>query len=283
MKIYQVFVLMSLCLFAIDTALSTEFVILIMSYNNEKYAKGNLKSVCHQRSTKPYQVICINDCSTDKTKDVMEKYVHKHNLESLVMLIHNEKRVGALENLYNAIYEYIPDHKVVVIVDGDDALSHNEVLLQLEEKYANPHVWMTYGSLLRIPTGTTDMSRLIPESVVRDRKIREHPFTAQHLRTFKAALFKKIKKKDLMYEGTFFTRATDMAVMLPMLEMCSPINKKAKNHSVFIPEILYIYNAANPINLFRIDGERQFQLDRYIRSLPPYDPLPGLDVGVAKR
>lgn len=283
MKIYQISALMSLCLFAIQTALSTEFVIVILSYNNENYAKGNLKSVCHQKSTKPYQVICINDCSTDKTKDIMEKYVRKHNLESLVMLLHNEKRVGALENLYTAIYDYIPDHKVVVIVDGDDTLSHNEVLLQLEEKYANPDVWMTYGSELTIPLGRTILSGLIPEWVFKERKIREYPFKAQHLRTFKAGLFKKIKKKDLMYEGTFFTRATDMAVMLPMLEMCAPIHKKAKNHSVFIPEILYIYNAANPINVFRIDGERQSQSDRYIRSLPSYDPLPSLDVGAAKR
>ena len=38
-----------------------EFVILITSYNNEKYAEANLASVCHQRSTKPYTIIYVND------------------------------------------------------------------------------------------------------------------------------------------------------------------------------------------------------------------------------
>lgn len=81
----------------------------------------------------PSKIIEALSSHLDKAKDIMEKYVHKHHLESLVTLIHNEKRVGALENHYNAIYNYIPDHKVVVIVDGDDTLSHNGVLLQLEK------------------------------------------------------------------------------------------------------------------------------------------------------
>lgn len=56
---------------------SIEFVILISSCDNEKWAKDKLKSVCHQKSSKPYQVICIDNGSTDRTKDIMDKYVRK--------------------------------------------------------------------------------------------------------------------------------------------------------------------------------------------------------------
>lgn len=271
-------ILTSSSTYALASVYATEFVIVITSFNNERYAKDNLKSVCHQKSSKPYHIICINDCSEDKTKDIMEKYVRKHHLESLVTLIHNEKRVGALENLYTAIYKYIPDHKVVVIVDGDDTLSHNEVLLQLEKEYADPDIWLTYGSALRIPDGHTYMSERIPDWVFSERKIREYTFKSQHLRTFKAGLFKKIKKSDLLRDGKFFTQATDMAVMFPMLEMCSPTTKKAKNHSLFIPEILYIYNGANTINLFRIATDTQYQTELYIRGLPPYNPIKSMDL-----
>ena len=46
----------------ISTALNAaapkiEFVILVTSYNNEKYARRNLDSLIHQRSTFPYQII----------------------------------------------------------------------------------------------------------------------------------------------------------------------------------------------------------------------------------
>ena len=253
-----------------------EFVILITSYNNEKWAKDNLKSVCHQKSSHPYQVICINDCSTDKTKDSMDKYVRKHNLESFVTIIHNEKRVGAMENVYNAIHSYIPDYKVVVQVDGDDTLAHNEVLLELEKRYNDPDIWMTYGSALTVPPGHTYLSTQIPDKVFKEKKIRKTPFRSQHLRTFKAGLFKKIKKEDFMYEGKFLPMTSDVAYMFPMLEMCSPAYKGAKNHSTFIKEILYIYNYANPINDFRVNHDLQYELEKHVRAKRPYKPIEAL-------
>lgn len=132
---------------------------------------------------------------------------------------------------------------------------------------------MTYGSVLTIRAGHTYMSERIPDWVFFDRKLREYTFKSQHLRTFKASLFKKIKMNDLLHEGKFFTKANDMAVMFPRLEICAPVNKNAKNHSASIPEILYIYNAANPINLFRIATESEYQTGLYIRGLPPYNPI----------
>ena len=52
----------------------------------------------------------------------------QHNLEGKLTLIHNPLRVGALQNIYNAIYTMIPDEKIVVSVDGDDQLKDNNVL-----------------------------------------------------------------------------------------------------------------------------------------------------------
>ena len=271
--------LVALACFSLNMIVSAndiEFVIVILSYNNEKWAKDNLKSVCHQKSSKPYQVICVNDCSTDKTKEIMDKYVRKHNLESFVTVIHNEQRMGAMANWYNTIHSFIPDHKVVVAVDGDDVLAHNEVLLQLENRYADPDIWMTYGSVLSIPGGHTKMSEAIPRDVLLNRDVRTYPFKSQHLRTFKAGLFKKIKKEDCMYEGNFVPMTCDQAFMFPMLEMCAPIDENAKNHSVFIPEILYIYNFANPINDYQVCYDLQYRMGVYIRNLPSYEPLESL-------
>lgn len=284
MKFYQIALLAGLgfaTVWAVLASAEVEFVILITSYNNERYAKANLRSVCHQRSSRPYQVICINDCSKDKTKEILDKYVRKHQLESFVTIIHNEKRVGALENIYNAIHSYIPNNKVVVSVDGDDTLPHNEVLLQLEWKYADPDIWMTYGSTLSIPEGHTRMSERIPDWVFHEKKLRKYDFVSQHLRTFKAGLFKKIRKEDFLYKGKFLEMTWDQAFMFPMLEMCSPKEDGGKNHSTYIPEILYIYNFANPINDFRVNSDLQYELSRYLRSLPPYSPIDTLEEEVS--
>ncbi len=263
----------------VDTQpVNVEFTILITSYKNEKWAKDNFKSACCQKSTNPYKVIYINDCSSDRTGEIIDAYVQKHKLGSFVTVIHNKKRVGAMENIYTAIHTIIPDNHVVVSLDGDDMLAHDEVLLQLEKAYSDPAIWMTYGSVLQIPSGKPWMSMKVPNAVFKEKKLRQHhPFVKQHLRTFKAALFKKVKKEDLMYEGEFMQVTWDMACMFPMLEMASAKDPETKNHHLFIDEILYFYRVNNPINDFRVHQEAQAKMDDYIRSKPPYEPLESLD------
>lgn len=97
------------------------------------------------------------------------------------------------------------------------------------------------------------------------------PFCASHLRTFKAGLFKKIKKEDLFVEGGDLV--PDVAFMVPMLEMCSPTKKSTKNHSMFRPEVLYLHRKDNPLSVFRILGAAQEEAAEFIMSKEPYQPI----------
>ncbi len=249
-----------------------EFVLLVLSYNNEKYVLNNMKSICHQHSTRPYQIVCVNDCSTDRTGELMEEYVRKHDLQSMVKIIHNEKRMGMTQNTYNTIHNHIQDHKIVVKVDGDDTLANDNVLLRLEKAYKNPDIWLTYGQAIRIPGGEL-LSEKIPDEVFYNCSHRKWGFTSIALRTFKAGLFKKIKKEDLMHEGEFFVMSGDEAYMFPMLEMCSPVDANGVNHTVFIKQILYFYNVSNPLNDHHINRKLQSGLAKVIRARPAYKPI----------
>ena len=91
-----------------------ELVVLVPSYNNEGYCYPNLNSIAQQNV--PFRVIYINDCSTDKTGQFVDFYTHINKFESQCTVIHNEKRVGALANLYKIIHT-LPDHAIVVLVD----------------------------------------------------------------------------------------------------------------------------------------------------------------------
>ncbi len=276
MKLYLLLLIAFNCI-AQHASAEVEFVILITSYNNEKYALDNLKSVCYQKASKPYQVICINDCSRDKTKDILNAYVREYHLESFVTLIHNEKRVGALANIYTAIHSYIPDHKVVVSVDGDDALAHDEVLLRLEKAYQNQDIWLTWGQAQNLSDGVL-RSKELPKEVWTKKKLRTSRWVTSHLRTFKAGLFKKIEKSDLLYDNEFFPMAWDLAIMFPMLEMCAPLTEYAKPHCLFIPEVLYRYNDLNEIGDSYVNGKLQYQLAKVIRKRKPYAPLKMLNL-----
>ena len=59
-----------------------------------------------------------------------------------------------------------------------------------------------------------------------NKQLRTLPYVAQHLRTFKVGLFKKIRKEDLMLNGKFYEVNADMAVMIPLLEMAGPTHSK---------------------------------------------------------
>ena len=251
-----------------------EFVFVVPSYNNAKYARRNLESLIHQNTQNPYSIIVINDCSTDSTGALLETFKKEHNLsDSFLKIIHNPHRKGALANIYNTIHTRCKDHQIVVLVDGDDAVAHNNVLTRLEQEYANPDVWMSYGQFIFFPSAEWGTTYEIPREALEQRKVRTLIYVAQHLRTFKAALFKKIKREHLMKEGTFFAMNADMAIMIPMLEMAAPIDEFSQNHSVFIPDILCIYTYDNPLNDHVVNRALQLELEEVIRAFKPYEPL----------
>lgn len=242
-----------------------EFVIIVPSYNNERFYFRNLDSIVNQKVDVPFEVIYINDCSTDRTGELVDKFVKEFKLGSLVKVIHNKERVGALENLYNAIHD-CPDHKIIVTIDGDDFLAHDRVLERVKKEYLNSNVWLTYGQFMYYPEGIVGCEAL-PKNIIESLGFRTYKFVTSHLRTFKAGLFKKIKKDDLLYGGKFYQMAWDLAFMHPMLEMAS------KGHIAFIPDILYIYNHHNPLSDHNVNKKLQLDLTWHISSKEKYQPL----------
>jgi glycosyltransferase involved in cell wall biosynthesis len=243
-----------------------EFVIVIPSYNNEKWCIENIASCLNQ--TYPYfTVYYIDDCSRDRTGELVERYVTSRRLGAKCTIIHNTERRGALANLYSTI-SMIDPKKIVVTVDGDDTLESPEVLTKLAAVYADRSVWMTYGNYKRnIPPYYFSCCEPFPQAVAKHRTFRSYKWVASHLRTFYAGLFQRIKKEDLLWKGKFFPMTWDLAFMMPMLEMAS------RGHFRFIKDVLYVYRITNPLNDFRVNEPLQRNLDEYIRKKPPYPAL----------
>ncbi len=241
------------------------FVIVTPSYNNSSFVENNLTSVFNQKNQN-WRLIYIDDCSVDDTFAKASALVKQQGKESQVTLIKNEKRCGALENLYRAIHS-CSDDEIVLTLDGDDWLAGPDVLSTLENIYRDPYIWMTYGNYVCHPQGSLFVcSAPIPRDVLFNNTLRQYRWVASHLRTFYAGLFKKIKLEDLLYQGKCFPMTWDQAMMFPMIEM-------SLDHSQFVPDILYIYNDSNPINDFKVDWGLTCACEQFIRALPPYAPL----------
>lgn len=244
-----------------------EIIIVITSYNNKLWYRHNLDSVFAQKYSN-YSVMFMDDCSTDGTYDLVVEYIKEKKVNHKIRVGKNSKRHGALANLYVMI-KNCPDSAIVVLLDGDDILAHENVLSRINKAYEDSAIWLAYSQFLVWPTGEKGWNNYYDKKLI-DTTNNRNDYACSHIRTFYAALFKKIKLEDLTYEKQFFQMSWDKAIMLPMMEMARD------GHFSFIPEVLYIYNTANPLNDHKVDLELQKKLDMLIRSKKRYDAIPSL-------
>lgn len=247
---------------------NTPFVIVTASYNNAKYYKQNLESVFAQKY-KNWRLIYIDDNSPDNTGKLVEEYIEQRGFAGKVTLIKNKERRLALANMVNAIHT-CQDKEVVVSLDGDDALFDTEVLSYLNTVYADPNIWLTFGSFVSLSDGSKcTWVRDYPREVKEKGQYREYAhMLPTHLKTFYAGLFKKINLKDLKQGKNFFDMTQDVATMIPMIEMAGA------EHYKFIERVLCTYNDLNELNDHKVNSQRQMFINKIIREYKtPYLPL----------
>jgi glycosyltransferase involved in cell wall biosynthesis len=242
-----------------------KIVVIIPSYNNRQWYERNLTSVVAQ-DYHSFRVVYIDDCSSDGTGELVQAFIAERNSSSFIHLIRNPVRVGALANLYNAIH-MCDDGEIVILLDGDDWFAHNEVLKRVSEAYATSNCWLTYGQYRTWPDNMIGCSKEIPAEIIETNNFRAIEWCSSHLRSFFAWLFKLIKVEDLIDPcGAFYQMAWDQAIMFPMLET-------AGHRAKFINEVLYVYNAVNPISDCKADRQLQRSLETIIRLRKRYDCL----------
>lgn len=239
------------------------FTIIVPSYNNISWYTKNLDSIFTQQYSN-YNVIYIDDCSTDGTGQKVQEYIAEHGLKDKCTFIRNETNQGALFNIYKAVHSCSND-RIIVTVDGDDWLAHENVLSYLNELYSDENVWISYGQYQTSAGGVSCCSPY-QEIIIENHTYRESMWRASHLRVFYAGLFKKIALKDFLYDNQFFKVSWDLSFMYPMIELASGRYKCAE-------DVLYIYNTNNPISDHRIDLNKQLYYHFLIANKNRYKAL----------
>lgn len=243
------------------------FVFIIFSRNNEKYCEKNIQSIFEQTYSN-YRIIYINDGSTDGTLQKVDALISLQNKKEKCTLISNTTSLGKVANWHRAIH-LCSDEEIVVLLDGHDWLSHDQVLLWLNSCYDDSRVWMTYGSACEFPSYKRPKTRReIPQRVHKRhsyRALSKKIFLISHLKTAYAGLLKKIKLEDLQMNGEFLPAAAEEAFMLPAIEM-------AKEHAHFIRDILCIFNRKE-VAYDDLRPDLLQHCKQYICSLSPYSPI----------
>lgn len=244
--------------------------VIISSYNNKDWYRYNLDSVVAQKYSN-YQVIYIDDHSPDGTAHYVERYIKERNLHDRITLIKNTNRRFKLANMYNAIHA-CDNNNIIVELDGDDWLAHDQVFSRINQAYTNSNTWIAYAQFVDWPTNNRGYALPTPFYMVKDRSYRRF-WNWSGLRSYYCWLAKKVKLEDLLFHGDckelqskFFPTASDAALMYPMLEM-------AAGRIQFIPEVLLMRNVQTPLNDFKVHREIQKLCGGTICAQKPYTPL----------
>ncbi len=232
--------------------------------NGEKWIEKHIESVRTQ-TFQSFDHIVIDADSTDRT--------HEIAVAALIACAGNQRvarngagvRQAALENLWEVCSE-LPDDEVIVWLDGDDWLAHDQALEIVARAYcSDKEPWLTYGQFMFQDGAMGFASPYNPGAHARLDPV----WRATHLKTFRAGLFKKLSAEDIQHpDGSWVELAIDRAVMWPLLEM-------AQDHYTCIPQILSVYNYDASWAANRPKAELQLELDEVTRlsGLTPYPAL----------
>ena len=190
-----------------------KFSIVIPNYNKEKYIRRCLNSIFTQSIKKQnYEVIVIDDGSTDSSVDIIREYDVK---------LLNSNRLGAGGARNKGIN--IAKGKYIILLDSDDYLYKNDVLEKLDREITNQDIiFVKYKQILGQEEKVIEENK---ENTLEEQIYKSNCFCCT-LKCFKRELAEGIRYKEKSYhEDISFT----------MELMC-----KAKT-LLYFDEILYVY------------------------------------------
>ena len=253
-----------------------KFKIVIPSFNNQEWVEPNMASIIQQTYTN-YEVLYIDDDSTDDTLYDVNKIIRTQKLEDKWKVItnsENQKRGYNVSPYNEHLLDFMDkDEDILVFVDGDDWLFDEHVLDNLNKFYNKHKVWMTYGGMYCYPSGelASPQNTVYLPWIHNNNLYRKDHWRASHLRTFKWHLYKQIKKKDIQYSktGKYYFHAEDLATSFPCLEMC-PENKIGV---VDFPTYTFNETPSNRARGVERENEAGDDLEKEIREQTPYNVI----------
>jgi len=169
-------------------------------YNGEKYLASCIESVLGQ-SYDNWEYIIVNNCSTDRTREIAQAYAGK---DERITVVDNEEFVDVITN-HNIAFRCIsPDSSYCKVLQADDLLFPDCITSMVEvfERYPDVGVVGAY-SLTGKDVKCTGME--YPENVISGREISRkvllgeiYPFLSPSSLMIKSGL---IRRSSTYYEG----------------------------------------------------------------------------------
>jgi glycosyltransferase involved in cell wall biosynthesis len=175
-------------------------------YNVEKYVKAAIKSIIRQKYDN-WEIIFVEDCSTDDTLVRIEKYIKEYELEGRSKLAKHSYNMGYGTALHDAI-KY-GKGELVAVIDADDALASKYAFTKMVQAHMqNPTASLCYSTYYfcrnklsdrwikdvePLPDGMTYLDALLKSIGKRKNGKPKYP-RISHFKVFKRSFYDKTEK-----------------------------------------------------------------------------------------
>ena len=271
-----------------------KFIIISAVYNMSNMLKKNI-DILKSQTFSNFEVYFGDDLSNDSSCKVIEENIKD---DHRFHLIRHKKKLYSIGNIAETIKCANPnDDDVIVLIDGDDSLANSTSLEYLKNEYEKHQCWMTFGSYTVNGKRGINCSSY-PVFVERFNLFRFTKWRANHLKTFKFALWKKvdpssftltkneqkrvlnsylftgrirswsearkIRYEDLVTNDERYTRrCSDKYITLPLLELSG-------SRAIYIDKVLYHYLGPQGPHDFGSSSKKWSQ--RLLRSAVTFKP-----------
>lgn len=237
-----------------------KFVFVTPAFNCQNDIEQTLHSMMAQ-SYKNWRAIIINDISTDKTLETINKVVKGTVYSDRFTIIDNKEKMGEVRNTLQSINQ-IDDEEIVCRVDGGDWLTENDALWMLNSVYNNTTVDVAWTSHR---WAYTPQNISGPLALKDGQTVYQHPWVSSHMKTFRCRRLRSVPEANFKdADGNYIMIACDQAVFLPMMHMTLS-EKRLVGH---LPVVCYHYSIdLHDKNLFSSDRSiRQKNSAEWIRA-----------------
>ena len=174
-----------------------KFSIIIPAYNSEKFIKECLSSIFSQ-TYKNIEIIVVNDCSTDNTLKVLERY---EQIKVFSTPVNSRQGVARNIGLEHCTGDY------VLFIDSDDSLYDSEVLSKIANKIND----CNYPDIIYLGLKMEGIRELelIPneENTKKEYRLSENPFINVTTICWRNSLIQENKLRfpeKIRYEDVYF-------------------------------------------------------------------------------
>lgn len=198
-------------------------------YNSENYIAETIKTVVSQ-TYQNWEMIIINDCSTDTSLKTIRKCISRFNISDKVKVITHNENLGCGSSLSDAINK--SSGELIAILDSDDALATKDALkIMVDAHLKHPEASLVYSNYWECDHRLKKLHRFRTRQILDRETYLGTKIRISHFKVMKKSFYDKTPGVNRLLRQT-----VDKDLVLKLEEV---------GKLVHVPVELYLYRQRN--------------------------------------